>query len=241
MTDTVVPKPDALPWALATYAGPVKAAVATEPAVAVRSRLARWGYAATNLLAIYLPALLMAGLALVTYWLVRITPPVLPPEPERVVRHAPDYFLRNFSIKTYGEDGALKSEISGTQARHYEDTDVLDIDGARVRSFDNAGRLVVATAKRALSNGDGSEVQLLGDAVVVREASKDASGKVQPRVEFRGEFLHAMANTERIVSHKPVTVLRGTDRFSADSLAYDNLGRVLQLTGRVKATVTPRK
>jgi lipopolysaccharide export system protein LptC len=211
------------------------------PRATLRARLERLAYGASNMLAIYLPPMLMAVLALLTYWLVRITPPVLPPEPERPVRHAPDYFLRNFSIKSYGPEGELKSEITGSQGRHYQDTDVLDIDNARIRSFDRNGRLVVATARRALSNGDGSEVQLVGDAVLVREAAKDAAGRDMPRMEFRSEFLHAMLNTERVRSHKPVTLIRGADRFTADSLAYDNLERVAQMTGRVRATVAPRK
>lgn len=211
------------------------------PVASLRSRLERLSYAASNLLTIYLPPLLMALLALLTYWLVRITPPVLPPEPERLVRHAPDYFMRNFSIKSYGAQGELKSELTGTKARHYEDTDVLDIDNPRIRSFDQKGRLVIATALRALSNGDGSEVQLLGDAVLVREAFKDAAtGRELPRTEMRGEFLHVLQNTERVRSHKPVTLSRGADRFAADSLDYDNLDRSAVLTGRVRATVAPR-
>ena len=214
---------------------------AWRPGQGLRARAARLAYGATNLLAIYLPPMLMAGLALLTYWLVRITPPVLAPEPEHPARHTPDYFLRNFSIKSYGAEGELKSELTGSQARHYQDTDVLDIDKPRIRSFDRNGRLVTATAQRALSNGDGSEVQLLGDAVLVREAARDKSGQVLPRMEFRGEFLHAMLNTERIRSHKPVTLTRGADSFSADSLSYDNLERMAVLTGRVRATVAPRK
>jgi lipopolysaccharide export system protein LptC len=41
-------------------------------------------------------------------------------------------------------------------------------------------------------------------------------------------------------SHMPVSIVRGQDHFNADSLSYDNLGRVVELTGRVKATVAPR-
>ena len=205
-----------------------------------RTRLARVAYAASNQLAIYLPAILMAALALGTYWLVRITPAVLPPEPERAATHTPDYFMRNFYIRSFGAQGELKSEITGIRVRHYQDTDVLDIDQPRIRSFDSAGRLVIATAQRALSNGDGSEVQLLGDAVVVREASTDKAGRLQPRTELRGEFLHVLQNTEKLRSHKPVTLIRGDDRFAADSLDYDNLERVIQLNGRVRATVAAR-
>jgi lipopolysaccharide export system protein LptC len=81
---------------------------------------------------------------------------------------------------------------------------------------------------------------LFGDARVVRDASIDTSGRPAPRLQFRGEFLHAFLNSERIRSHKPVTLTRGADQFSGDSMDYDNLGRVLDLRGRVKGVLTPR-
>ena len=76
--------------------------------------------------------------------------------------------MRRFSVKTFDAAGHIKSEVYGTEARHYPDTDTLEIDQPRIRSFNNRGELTVATARRALSNGDGSEVQLFGDAVVTR-------------------------------------------------------------------------
>ena len=93
----------------------------------------------------------------------------------------------------------------------------------RILSFNARGELTEATAQKALTNGEGSEGQLIGDAVVTREAVTDAAGVTRPRLEFRGEFLHAFLNTERVKSHKPVTLTRGTDRFTADSMDYDNL------------------
>jgi lipopolysaccharide export system protein LptC len=44
---------------------------------------------------------------------------------------------------------------------------------------------------------------------------------------------------ERIKSHKPVELIRGNDSFTADSLDFDNVERVLQLKGRVKGTLLP--
>jgi lipopolysaccharide export system protein LptC len=194
-----------------------------------------WDY-----LSIYLPVVVMALLALATYWLVRNTPDVSLPEPERAAKHEPDYFMRNFSVKTFDPAGRLKSEVFGAMARHYPDTDTLEIDQARIRSFDREGRQTNATANRALSNGDGTEVQLFGDAVVVREAVEAANGaKPTPRLEFRGEFLHAYIDTERVKSHLPVVLTRGTDRFTADSMDYDNLDRVMQMSGRVRGTLVP--
>ena len=191
-------------------------------------------------LAIYLPVILMGVMALGTYWLARNTPSLLPTQAARPVSHDPDYFMRRFSVKTFDAGGRLKSEVFGTEARHYPDTDTLEIDKPRILSFNPLGELTEATAQKALTNSDGSEVQLIGDAVVTREAITGPRGVTRPRLEFRGEFLHAFLNTEKIKSHKPVTLTRGPDKFTADSLDYDNLDRVMNMQGRVRGVLVPK-
>ncbi|MES2951076.1 MAG: LPS export ABC transporter periplasmic protein LptC [Pseudomonadota bacterium] len=188
---------------------------------------------------LYFPLVSMGLLALGTYWLVRSTPTGSGPEVQRVVKHEPDYFMENFSVRTFDAAGHVRSEVLGAKARHYPDTQWLEIDNIRVRSFDAQGRVTTATAQRGLTNEDSSELQLMGQAVIVRDGDAGAAGNANPRVEYRGEFLHAFMNTERIQSHLPVEFLRGRDRFSADRLDFDNVEQVLQLTGRVKATLTP--
>lgn len=189
--------------------------------------------------ALYLPVVLIVALALGTWWLARNTPGVNVPILEMPVTHEPDYFMRDFSVKSFDGKGQLTSEVAGIEGRHFPDTGVLEIDKARVRTFKNS-QLTTATANRAYSNADNSEVQLVGNAVVVREAGKDAAGRVQPRLEFTGDFLHIFLNTEQVKSHKPVVITRGSDKFTADTLRYDNLDRVVEMQGRVKGTLYPQ-
>ncbi len=180
-------------------------------------------------LSIYLPVLLMGLLALGTWWLVRNAPMPQLPAIDRPVKHQPDYFMKNFSVKSFDATGRLQSEVQ-------------EIDKVRMRSIGLDGRLTVATANRALSNADGSEVQLFGNAIVTREPLPAKPGALaQPRMEFRGEFLHAFTNTERVRSDQPVTLTRGNDRFTADGMDYDNLDQVLQLRGRVRGMILPGK
>ncbi len=190
-------------------------------------------------LSLYLPVVLMGVLALGTYWLVRSTPQLLGPVVPSPPRHEPDYFMHKFSVKTFDDAGRLKSEVLGTDARHYPDTDTLEIDFVRIGSIDEGSRLTTASARRAVTNGDASEVQLFGDALVVREAVTDKAGAAQPRSEFRGEFLHAFMQTGRVKSHLPVELIRGRDRMTADTMDFDDHERVLQLNGRVKGTLMP--
>jgi lipopolysaccharide export system protein LptC len=188
---------------------------------------------------LYLPLLCMAVLALGTYWMVRTTPVAETPRAPSAPRHAPDYFMQGFAVKTFDAAGRLRSEVMGDKVRHYPDNQWLEIDGIRIRSFDTKGHLTTASANRGLTNQDGSEVQLMGNAVVVREPSKEAGQQESPRVQYRSEFLHAFMDTERLKSHLPVELLRGKDRFTADRMDYDNVEQTVELTGRVRGTLMP--
>jgi lipopolysaccharide export system protein LptC len=193
-------------------------------------------------LAVYLPLLLMGVMAMSTYWLVRSTPAMEEAEIEAPLVHEPDYLMRDFSVKVFANDGKLKSEITGLEGRHFPDTDTLEIDQPRIRILGANGRLTTAVAKRAVVNADGSEVQLFDKAVVVREGTSSTQGEMVPRTELQSDFLHVFSNTEEVRSHLPVVMVRGSgNRFSADGMNYDNLGRALQLTGRVRGTLLPRQ
>lgn len=188
---------------------------------------------------LYLPLAVMGLLALGTYWLVRVTPEAAGPVSEHAASHEPDYFMQGFSVRTFDATGRIRTEVFGDKARHYPDTLWMEIDGIRIRSFDTQGRVTTATANRGLTNEDNSEVQLLGNAVVVREAEVSKRANAAPRMEYRGEFLHAFMTTEKVKSHKPVELLRGEDRFTAESLDFDNVEQVLELHGRVRGTLVP--
>ncbi len=190
-------------------------------------------------LVVWLPVVLLGLMALGTYWLARNTPTFGPAAPEQPVTHDPDYFLRRFAVRSFDATGRLKSEVFGDEGRHYPDTDTLEIEIPRIRAYNERAELTVATAEHGLSNGDATEVQLLGSAVVTREATTGPNGQARPRLQIQGDFLHFFVDTEQLRSHKPVVLNRGSDQFTADSMAFDNLDRVLDLQGRVHGTLLP--
>lgn len=190
-------------------------------------------------ISLYLPVVLMGLMALGTWWLVRNAPKPLRPAQVVAPTHEPDYFMRGFSVKSFDANGRLQSEIRGDIARHYPDTDTLEIDKAHMRSMAPDGRITVATANRALTNSDASEVQLFGNAVVTREPLKRPGREPLPRLQFKGEFLQAWLNSERVSSNQPVTLTRGNDQFTADHMDYDNLEQIMQMRGRVRGSLMP--
>jgi lipopolysaccharide export system protein LptC len=189
---------------------------------------------------LYLPVFLMGMLALGTWWLVRNAPQPIVTMEAKPVAHEPDYIMRDFSMKSFGPNGALTGDLRGTEARHYPDNETIEVDKVRNYSISPAGQVTRATANKGLSNADGSEVQLFGNAVITREAFHKPGEPAQPRMMFEGEFLHAWPNQERVTSNLPVVLTRGQDRFTADRMDYDNLDQVLQLKGRVRGVMYPR-
>ena len=181
----------------------------------------------------YLPLLLMALLALSTAWLVKHTPQADGPAGLRPPREAPDYTMNHFAIQRFGPDGREVLRIAGDRLRHYPLTDQMEIDGVRIHAVSPDGRPTDAVALRALVNGDGSEVQLLGGAQVVSQIGPGDT------LVMRGEFLHAFVRFERLRSHLPVMVRRGSSQTQAGGLDYDHRERQLKLLGPVRLTVQP--
>jgi lipopolysaccharide export system protein LptC len=183
-----------------------------------------------ELLGAYLPLLLMALLALGTWWLIKNTPRPASGPDEAALRHDPDYEMRDFAITRFGPDGRATLRIEGVALRHYPDTDRIEIESARIQSHAPDGRVTRAHAARALANGDASEWQLSGGAHVVAQAR---SG---PPLELDSEFLHLFVRTERIRSHLPVTVRQGSNEIRAGGVEADNLAQQLQLAPPVRAS-----
>ena len=182
----------------------------------------------------YLPLLLMALLALATWWLVKNAPSAPGTDTERPVSHVPDYTMNGFTTQRFAPTGALRLQIEGAQLRHYPDTDTFEIDDVRIRALGEDGSVTNATARRALSDGKGTHVQLLGSAQVVHETT-DGRGPI----EFRGEALQLFTETERVYSNQPVQVLQGRHEIRAAGIDYDHRTRVAQLQGPIKARLDP--
>ncbi len=206
-----------------------------------RSLRRSWPARIAELLSAYLPLLLMALLASGTWWLVKNTPVPSQANAASTPRHEPDYAMTQFTVQRFLPEGSMRLQVEGNALRHYPDTDTLEIDQARVRSWGPDGRETVATARLAQSNADGSEVQLSGGARVTRQALTSpalpgSAFKPDDAIEFKGEFLHAFFKAQRVQSHLPVTVTRGRTVMRADSFEYDNVAGVLLLKGRVRAS-----
>jgi lipopolysaccharide export system protein LptC len=206
--------------------GPARGAVPRSPTP--------WHLRLREAIAGFLPLLLMAALALATWWLVKNAPRPVAPVVADTPRSEPDTVMQRFALERFDADGRLALRIEGEQMRHYPDIDRIEIDAVRIRALAPDGRVTEAHAERALAAGDGSEAQLLGGAEV---ASTDAAGV---ELLMRGEFLHAFFVTQQVRSHLPVQVRHGSTEMRAAGLHYDHVAQRLDLSGPMRAQFPPR-
>lgn len=207
------------------------------PQAPVRRHLAQsWLWRLQALASAYLPLLLMAFLAAGTWWLVKNTPLMDGPTEPVPPRHVPDYRMQGFELQRFDAAGALRFRVEGSEMRHYPDTDTLEIDGVRLRAFGLDGALTLATARRAIGNGDGSEMQLLGDVAVQRfEALREGGLAATPALVIRGEFLHALLDSQTLRSHLPALLHYAGGEVNAASFEYDHPSGRLSFEGRSSA------
>ena len=215
----------------------------SKPEPIVLKVLSPWqrGRQAMDMALAYVPVLLMGLLAMLSYWLVRNTPEIQDEVLSPISKHEIDYYLKNFSVKTFQQDGHLQSIVFGEQANHFEDTQTLEIKKPRIQSIDHENNLISASAKQALSNVDGSEFQLIGQAVVVKNGIEKNGKKKSDDLEMRSEFLDFLIDDDKIKTNQSVLMKKGTNTFSAQGLDYDNATQILRLKGQVKGYIEAKK
>ena len=179
-----------------------------------------------------LPLVLVALLALGSYWMLRTAPAVDEVQLPRPPDHEPDYVLEKFSAQKFDADGRLTLFMQGESAQRLPDSPWVEVRKFSMRATDAKGHVKLASADLGLSAADSKEFELRGKARLVQEANP---GDDSPRLEITGEFLHIFSDPDRIVSDQPVQLLHGKQQFNADSMVYNGIERSLQLNGRVRA------
>jgi len=182
----------------------------------------------------YLPMIMLAALFLFSVWLVRSVPRHESFQPSAPPSHTADYDFQNFTLKSYEMNGKLRSTIHGVFAQHFQDTMNTEIKQPFVLIY-SKDRVTSVRGKKAFVNEDGSQVQFMGQTLLKR----DDVHPVEDDMQISGEFLHFFVNTDTLLSHLPVNIVRGKNRFKADHLDADNVNQVYQLKGRVHATLVP--
>lgn len=196
-----------------------------------RARWLSWWRHATTML----PLVLMLLLAGFSWWVAREALLAMhgggggPAAPQK-----PDYFLKDFQTRSFDDLGRSSAELSGASMEHIPGNQTVRILQPKLHVVDAQGANTRASAQVGLSNADGSNVQLFGDAVVRRQAPNTRE------IVVRSSFLNIFPQARRISSNRPSTVQQGASLFSGDSLEMNGLDGTFTMQGQVRGSLSSR-
>ena len=63
--------------------------------------------------------------------------------------------------------------------------------------------------------------------------------KKNEEMQISGEFLQLFTSSDTVVSHLPIVMVKGKNKFKGNEMRADNLNQTYALKGRVSATLAP--
>ncbi len=179
------------------------------------------------------PLVLMAVLALLSFWLER----TLREEQKHPAlrRHDPDFLVENFRLTRFDAAGAPEATLAASKMVHYPDDDSTELLAPRiVQSKANEPRLTLSADRGALSH-DGEEVFLYGNVLLLREA-----GAGHSEARMRTSFLHLVSARSLVRTDREVTVAEPERLLQARGMEYRNDTRQLFLREQVRGRFAPK-
>ena len=179
------------------------------------------------------PLALMLSLALLTFWLERTVREDETKPPAR--RHDPDYIVVNFTTTTFNRDGIAESTLSADRMLHYPDDDTTELHAPRmVQSKPDEPRITV-TAERGALSGNGEEIFLYDNVVLVREASGQ-----QPAARMTTSFLHVVRERSLVRTDREVTLVEDRRSLTGRGMDYNSESRQFNLHADVVGRFDPK-
>lgn len=179
------------------------------------------------------PVLLMAALALLTFWLRLTVREQAPGAP--VYRHDPDYIVHDVTITRFDHRGIADSELTAAKLTHYaDDGSTQFLDPRLVQTKPDQPRTIVTAQRGSMTEG-GSEVFLYGDVHLLRTATPR-----RPAASMVTNFLHIARNGTLFLSDREVTITEGGRSLSGRGMQYNNATGELLLHHRVRGRFEPK-
>jgi lipopolysaccharide export system protein LptC len=184
----------------------------------------------------WFPVLLLAVLAMLTYW--------LDAQVQRGGRAAgtgpkePDYYLEDFAATRFGKNGSVIQRLSAKKLTHYPEGIATDVIAPELINTQPGAAPMHVTANTGSLSPDNEHVYLQGNVVGVRDAIPGHS-----KMTIRTEYLHVTPRNEQAETNKRVTITDDNGTHVGGALEADNKARVIRLrngvTGEIVAHPKP--
>lgn len=182
-----------------------------------------------------LPLILVAMLAIFTFWLDRLAQPV-PKGISGTSRHDPDYIVEGLTAMRMNTTGATAYTLSSRKMEHYPDDDTTLLTAPRLVSLEPGKAPITITARRALVSSNGQNVYFEDDVQLTRTAIGDSS-----EMQMNTTYLHVIPDDRVAETDRPVVLTDAATTVNAAGLELNSETRILKLRGRVHGTYDPNK
>ena len=180
--------------------------------------------------AIAFPLVLLAFIAMITYWINYTVQPELP-KIDGSSRHDPDYIMTNFETTQTDIKGDLSYKLSAIEMRHFPDDDTTELQQPRYTQFAVNKPYTRVESMRGFVSSNGEEVKLVDHVVITRQAFE---GKGEMTVET--DYLKIRPNEDLVTTDRPVVIKQAPKTvIYATGMIYEKKKKTVTLLKRVRA------
>jgi lipopolysaccharide export system protein LptC len=184
----------------------------------------------------WMPILLLAMLAALTWWLDAQVQDA-GPRRDGNARHDPDLYAVGVRGVELDEAGRAVQTLAASRARHYPDDGTVEFDEPRFLLTQPGRPTFAVTADKARVSGDRERAFFEGDVNAVREAEQGADGA--GAVKLATDRLEVIPKQDRALTDAPVTISQARGIIRATGLVLDNEAKTATLRSNVRGTFAP--
>ncbi len=172
-------------------------------------------------------------LAALTFWLERLAEgpngPSAPRDPG-----TPDFMIDELKATKINSEGRAEYSLAAAKMVHFPASDITEVDQPRLVQWRADAPPVRVSADRGTVSGNGKELYLHGDVVIVREG---APGRGVLRVETK--YLQVIPDLEIARTPEHVVITQDGSRLEGVGMEFNNKARELELRSLVSGTYRP--
>ncbi len=179
------------------------------------------------------PVVLVAMLAALTFWLERLAEGPDGPSPTRDPG-TPDFMIDNLKATKMDPEGRAEYSLAAAKMVHFPASDVTEVEQPRLVQWRAESPPVRVSAERGTVSGNGKELYLHGDVVIVRDP---APGRGELRVETN--YLQVVPDQEIARTPEHVVITQDDSRLEGVGMEFNNKTREFELRSLVSGTFRP--
>jgi lipopolysaccharide export system protein LptC len=179
------------------------------------------------------PIALVAILAALTFWLERLVQGPDGPLPPRDPG-TPDFMIDNLKATKMDPAGHAEYSLAAAKMVHFPASDLTEVSEPRLVQWRADAPPVRVSAERGTVSGDGKELHLRGDVVIVRESTP---GRGALRVET--SYLQVIPDAEIARTPEHVVITQDSSRLEGVGMEFNNKSREFALRSLVSGTYQP--